>query len=90
MNKIIITLSLDNETGFGKGVNIAKKAISEYFGIKNFVDNPDYPACDVTCEVTQTDIDYLKSMIPQDVQLMVIVGNIEEHLSKNFLYLDKI
>lgn len=87
MNKIIITVSLDNETGFGKGINIAKKAILEYFGIKNFVDNPDLPMCEITCEVTQTDIDYLKSIIPQDVQLMVIVGNIEEHLSGDFLYL---
>lgn len=87
MNKIIITLNLDNETGFGKGVNIAKKAILEYFGTKNFIDDPNFPMCEITCEVTQTDIDCLKSMIPQDVQLMVIVGNIEEHLSGNFLYL---
>lgn len=87
MNKIIITVSLNNETGFGKGVNIAKKAILEYFGTKNFTDDPNFPMCEITCEVTQTDIDYLKSMIPQDVQLMVIVGNIEEHLSGDFLYL---
>lgn len=63
--------------------------IVDYFGLKFATTNSEYPIVEVTCEVTEADIDEISKNVSPSVQFTAMVGvNESSRVQGNFIYLD--
>lgn len=63
--------------------------IVNYFGTKFATANSEYPTVEVTCSVTEEDIDEISKNVSPNVQFTAIVGADESsRVQGNFIYLD--
>ena len=69
-------------------VEYLQDKIVRYFGIRNASSDPMYPLVQVTCDVTEEDLDYIKDKVSDNVHFTVIIGREgSDKVKGDFVYL---
>lgn len=88
MTSLIHIMVPNNNSDHQGVIEHLQDKIVRYFGSRNVSADPMYPLVQITCEVNNEDINYLKDKVHDNIHFSVIVGREgSERVQGDFIFL---